>query len=84
MTRSYADNNSEVDKEIRETKEKINNREGRLRIMGEILRGVHDIKYRIFVMKYLDNISSREIARRLNYSRRRIDQLLEVIEFNLK
>lgn len=55
----------------------------KLKIMEKYLREIKDVKYKVFVMRYIDNLSVIKIAQRLNYSERRIYQLLKKIGINI-
>lgn len=75
----YVDAISLTNKKIEEKKEEIEELDSELIAMEKILRGVHDIEYRIFVMYYIDNLSTRKIARRLGYHYSTISRIIERI-----
>ena len=70
---------SKIEKESRERTGQLHCLESKLKSMEEILRGVQDVKYKIFVMHYLDNLSAKQIGRKLCYSRRHIERILKGI-----
>jgi DNA-directed RNA polymerase specialized sigma subunit len=76
----YVDNSSEIDKKIESKRRKIKDEEAELQAMETILRGIHDIKYKIFVMRFIDNLSVRKISRILSYDRSTIYRIIEKIE----
>lgn len=51
-----------------------------LKKMDEILRGIHDSTYRIFVFRYLDGLSVLDIAEKTHFSTRRVYQILNKIK----
>ena len=70
---------SNIEKESKEKIDRLHYLESKLRSMEEILRGIQDVRYKIFVMHYIDNLSAKQIGRKLCYSRRHIERILKGI-----
>lgn len=64
--------------ELREKEKRI--REVELAGMEKALREHTGLERRIFVMRYLDNWSTRRIAHKVSYSNRQVDRILENID----
>lgn len=81
---TYLSLSEPIDKEIEVKQKEYDFLNGKLKAMEKILRGEQDLKHRIFVMRCLDGLSTQQIARKLNYSRERIDQIFRKVKNELK
>ena len=77
---TYTFNSMRLEKQIQVVKSEIESIKNKLNKMEELLRDVHNNKYKIFVFRYLDGLSANEIAKKTNFSERRIYQILKEIE----
>lgn len=76
----YTFNSMRLEKQIKAVKTEIKSIKNTLDKMEELLRDVHNNRYKIFVFRYLDGLSVNEIAKRTNFSERRIYQILKEIK----
>lgn len=76
----YANNIVSLEKQIEFVKKEINILQNNIHKMDMILRDIDNNLYRIFVYRYLDNLSVDTIAHKTNFSTRRIYQLLNKID----
>ena len=77
---TYAHNSINLDKQIAAVKMEIEILQRNLKRMDEMLRDVNNNKYKIFVYRYLDGLSTVEIAKKTSFSTRRVYQILKEIE----
>lgn len=80
----YTFNSAKLDKQITAVKNEIGLIEKNLKRMDALLRDIKNNKYQIFVYKYLDGLSATEIAKKTNFSVRRVYQILKEIELILE
>lgn len=73
-----------IDRQIELVKREINILQKNISKMEEILRNIDGITYRVFVYRYIDGLRVNDIARKTNYSKRRVYQLLNKIEKTIK
>lgn len=77
---AYTQNSARIENQILAVKEELEGIQNKLNKMEEMLRDVKNNKYQIFVYRYLDNLSANEIAKKTNFSVRRVYQILNEIE----
>ena len=80
----YVVNITDIENEIATVKAEIDNIKRTLDTMDKLLREIKDTKYKIFVYRYLDGLSANEIAYKMNFSVRRIYQILNEIDEDLE
>jgi DNA-directed RNA polymerase specialized sigma subunit len=73
-----------IDAQIKQKENKIRFLKAKLIKMESFLRKTKGLKQKIFVMRYIDSLSIRKIAWNLNYSERRIQQILSKISRELE
>lgn len=73
----------EIDEEIRDLEEEIKCLKNNLAVMQQALEQMEDIKYKIFLYRYKDNLKVSEIARKIYCSGSRVYQLLDEIEVEM-
>ena len=76
----YTYRNFEIDKEIALKFKRLEFLEPKLKEMETYLRQSKGLKQKVFVMRYVDYLSVKKIAWKLNYCERRIQQILKEIE----
>lgn len=69
-----------IDKQIEIVKKEINLLQKNMKKMENVLRNIDGSMYKIFVYRYIDGLRVKDIARKTNYSNRRIYQLLNKID----
>lgn len=72
-----------IDKQINIVQREINMLKKNIAKMDLILRDIDNNTYKIFVYRYLDGLSVENIAKKTNFSTRRIYQILNKIESKL-
>lgn len=77
---TYLSLSEPIDKEIEVKQKECSFLEEKLMAMEKMLREAKGIEYQIFVMRFVDNMSVRQIARRLHYHRDNIYRILRKIK----
>ena len=80
---SYTHAKLPIDEEIKQLADECKYLESELAIMEKAMRQMSDIRYRIFVMRYLDGMSAVQISTKLHYSREHVHYILRKIDSNL-
>lgn len=75
---------SKIENEEKEKTKRLVYLEEKLKTMEKYLREIKDVKYRVFVMRYVDGLKVRDIAWKLNYTECYIYKLLYLIKKKLK
>lgn len=76
----YTHNMTNIEKQISYVKKEIEILQRNLKRMDNILHDVDSSLYKIFVYKYIDGMCVERIAKKTNFSTRRVYQLLNKIE----
>lgn len=76
----YVHETMTIDKQIEIVKKEVELLKINIKKMEYVLRNIDDKMYKIFVYRYIDGLSVKDIARKTNYSNRRIYQILNKIE----
>lgn len=73
-----------IDRQIELVKKEINILQKNIKLMEDVLRRIDGQTYKIFVYRYIDGLKVDDIAMKTNYSKRRVYQILNKIEKNIK
>ena len=76
----YVHETMTIDKQIGIVKKEIELLQNNIKKMEYVLRNIDDEMYKIFVYRYIDGLNVKDIARKTNYSNRRIYQILNKSE----
>lgn len=76
----YVHETMTIDKQIEIVKKEVELLKINIKKMEYVLRNIDDKMYKIFVYRYIDGLNVKDIAKKTNYSTRRIYQILNKIE----
>ena len=76
----YAAKIEMLDQQIRVKQKEINLLEKNLKYMEMNLRKMRSIEYKVFTLKYIDGVSTKNIAMRVGYSEPQVYRILKIIK----
>lgn len=74
----------DLDRKIEASKNEIRTLEYTLKKMELAMREMKDLEYKVFLMRFVDNMKVKQIARKLNYAPSHIYKIIKEIELKCK